>query len=61
MTDRLLVISQCVRDELQQHRDLLRDAMDGIRDGDIETIEAVLHNLDDRIRTLIADAHVLGV
>lgn len=61
MSDNVLVISQSVRNELQRQRELVRDALDGIRDGDTDAIEAALHNLDDRIRTLIADAHVLGV
>lgn len=61
MSDNVLVISQSVRNELQRQRELVRDALDGIRDGNTDAIEAALHNLDDRIRTLIADAHVLGV
>ena len=61
MSDNVLVISQSVRKELQRQRELVRDALDGIRDGNTDAIEAALHNLDDRIRTLIADAHVLGV
>jgi hypothetical protein len=61
VSDNVLVISKAVLAELQQHRDLVRDALDGFRDGDTDAIEAALHNLDDRIRTLIADAHVLGV
>jgi len=61
VSDNVLVISQSVRNELQRQRELVRDALDGIRDGNTDAIEAALHNLDDRIRTLIADAHVLGV
>ena len=61
MTDRILVISKSVRDELHEQRDLLRQALDGIRDGDMAAIEDALHSLDDRVRTLIAAAHVLGV
>lgn len=61
MSDDVLVISRSVLAELQRQQELVRDALDGIRDGDADAIEALLHNLDDRLRSLLADAHVLGV
>jgi len=61
MSDKVLVISRSVLKELERQRELLRDALNGIRDGNADAIETALHDLDDRLRSLIADAHVLGV
>jgi hypothetical protein len=54
-----LIVSPAVYAELVRYRENLLAAMNGVRDNDIGAIEDELHDLDERIRTVISDCFVL--